>query len=102
MITVDKVYPYSYFLADFPDTEFTTVPEDVYFEHKGMTYSQFYKGQLIPVDVYNEIFGKEKQKEIEEIRPTVDPKTEEVVEEKEAEVVEKKPKQKRHKSIIKK
>ena len=44
--------------------EFVRCPIDVYYTDKNKTYRQFYKNQLIPIEVYNELFPKEKVEEV--------------------------------------
>jgi hypothetical protein len=39
-------------------TEVKEVPEDVYYLENGLTYRQFYPGQPIPVEVWEELFGE--------------------------------------------
>lgn len=93
---VNKKYPFSFYPGDY--SEMKAVPEDVFYEKDGRLYSQFFKGQFIPIEIWNELFDKkesnikESSQEIEEI---------EEIEEKIEEVKIKTPKRRR-KSIIKK
>lgn len=105
MKKVQSVYPFSFFSGDYP--EMKAVPEDVFYEAiDGQLYSQFYKGQLIPIDVYNAVFSSNSV-EVEPDKKKREVEKDEVKEfavevEKDGLKLESEPKRKRRKSIIKK
>ncbi len=105
----------SFFAGDY--SEMKVVPEDVFFEDRGLLYSQFYKGQSIPIGIWEKVFGSDKNKELlpekteqtqepkkteEPVELEVSPEVEEKLEESPEKVSEDHQKTKRHKSIIKK
>ncbi len=109
---VTKKYPYFYSPQDFQ--EMKPAVEDVFYESRGRTYTQFTKGVLLPLEIWNELFGSSKDgKKVE----SVDTKTTEVSQDekysekesnKDLENVSEQPKEslrtrkKRRKSILKK
>lgn len=80
--------------------------EDVFYDNKGRIYTQFHKGDLLPVEVWNELFEESKPKEDVEVKKNqviVDDKK--ITESSEKELdspKEVKPRKKRAKSIVKK
>jgi hypothetical protein len=95
MIKVAKnKYQFHFHESDY--TDLIPAKEDVFYEFKGNLYSQFYKGQLIPKEVFDDIFT-----DLNEIK-------EEIVVEKKVNAIEKptekkepRVRKKRAKSIIK-
>lgn len=77
---LDKL-TYKFYFDGTESSTFTYCPEDVFYMNKGKKYKQFYKGQIIPEEIFNELFNKV---EVEEMKPEV----QEVVEEVKSEVQE--------------
>lgn len=102
---VKSKYPYLFFPGDYPEMKPSL--EDVFYEKNGQTFSQFFKGQLIPLIIWNELFGDKEEEVIVETKvETIT--NEKIIGEKqevkipELKVLEPKVHKKRRKSIIKK
>lgn len=101
MLIVKQRYPLYYYGGDY--NELVPALSDTYFQEKnGQIFAQFYKGQLISKEVFDNIWGNDnsKEKEVQEVQETSieeslltekiqEPFTEEVEVEKEVQEVEK-------------
>ncbi len=102
-MNVTKKYLYFYSPEDF--TEMKPAVEDVFYENKGRVYTQFHKGDLLPIEVYNAIFGEKESEpktksQVEEVKVQESDEVEENQEESESTKKESKPRKRRQKSII--
>lgn len=101
-----KNIKYDYFFSEADYSEMKLAPEDTFYEEDGLTYSQFYKGQPLPVEIWNEVFSE--SQETESLSSNSDTEDVLVQETQEVETVdvekvpEKRTRKRRQKSIVKK
>ncbi len=69
MFIINTKYPLHYFKGDFENL--VAVPHEVHYQNEdGQIYLQFYEGQLIPKEIYNNVFNNE-NKVVDEIEVAV-------------------------------
>jgi len=56
MILEKLKYPFIFFGDE--SEEFAQLTEDIFYLSKGRKHKQFYKGQFIPIEIFNELYSK--------------------------------------------